>query len=208
MAAVRATALLMLVFSVRAVAQADGGTPLPRPAKAPVSAGVVKVPGPAPMKGLGSVKDEDEPLAPPPLKDGETALLRGLLWAFEPAPTEIRVIAIEDLGLLGDPRALNPLAQLVMDPNVNVQLAALRAIGSMQHPRSEAILANIVRHPSINERVKLAAIDALIFQNTVNSIAFLRQLARGTTFHPTLQSQARRVLLDLPSAEPIPGNAL
>jgi hypothetical protein len=163
------------------------------------------------MKALGNAKEEDDaPFAPkssPAELDG--ALLRAVLFAFEPAPTEIRIIAIEDLGLLGDPRSLNPLAQLVMDPNVNVQLAALRAIGAMQHPRSEAILANIVRHPLISERVKLAAIDALLFQNTSSSIAFLRQLSKGGAFHPVLQQQARNVLLDLPPpSTAAPGNSL
>jgi hypothetical protein len=206
MAAVRALAVAVGLFSTAAFAQADAGVPPFKP-KPSVVGGVIKIPGPSP-KGLGNVKEEDEPL-PVPRADADMGLLRGVLFAFEPAPTEIRVIAIEDLGLLGDPRSLNPLAQLVMDPNVTVQLAALRAIGAMQHPRAEAILANIVRHPSINERVKLSAIDALLFQNTATSIAFLQQLARGSSFHPTLQQQARRVLLDLPMpAQPPPGNSL
>jgi hypothetical protein len=208
MAAVRALAIAVGLFSTAAFAQADAGVPAPGRPKAAVTGGVVKVPGPA-LKGLGNVKEEDEPLPPPPKADADVGLLRGVLFAFEPAPTEIRVLAIEDLGLLGDPRALNPLAQLVMDPNVTVQLAALRAIGAMQHPRAEAILANIVRHPSINERVKMSAIDALLFQNTASSIAFLQQLSRGSSFHPTLQQQARRVLLDLPGpTPPPPGNSL
>jgi hypothetical protein len=195
-----------LVSSGSAFAQADAGTPAPKAAPKPaVAAGVIKIPSGA--KALGNVKEEDEPLA---LKsDADVGLLRGILYAFEPAPTEIRIIAIEDLGLLGDPRALNPLAQLVMDPNVNVELAALRAIGSIQHPRAEAILANIVRHPSIPERVKVAAIDALIFQNTATSIAFLNQLAKSTAFHPVLQQQARRAMLELPPPpRPPPGNSL
>jgi hypothetical protein len=213
MAAVRALTLATLALSAGAWAQVDGGTPaapLKPKVAAPLVAPTTPVTRPA-MKALGNAKEEDDaPLAPkssPAELDG--ALLRAVLFAFEPAPTEIRIIAIEDLGLLGDPRSLNPLAQLVMDPNVNVQMAALRAIGAMQHPRSEAILANIVRHPLISERVKLAAIDALLFQNTVSSIAFLRQLSRGGAFHPVLQQQARNVLLDLPpGSTAAPGNSL
>ncbi|MBK7860598.1 MAG: HEAT repeat domain-containing protein [Archangiaceae bacterium] len=178
------------------------------PAWAQVDAGVIKVPAApraakaAVQKGLGSAKeDDDEPAFKPSPKgaaDADAAVLRAILFAFEPAPTEIRVIAIEDLGILGDARVLNPLANLVMDPNPVVQAAALRAIGSIQHPRAEAILANIVRHPSLNERVKASAIDALLFQNTPSAVAFLAFLTRTTQIHPMLQQQARRVLQELP----------
>src|SRR4051812_13159775 len=84
-----------------------------------------------PSRGGRLSRDDDEPVkpvpaAPPTVNDADASLLRGLLYATEPAPTEIRVIAVEDLGLIGDPRALNPLAQLLMDPNPAVQAAALR----------------------------------------------------------------------------------
>ncbi len=201
MTTVRWLAAAVCVIPLGAWAQVDAGTPAPKP-KPPVAAAAASPR--SQNRGLGNAKDEDEPLAHGPIAfsrgDSDPALLRALLFAFEPAPTEIRVIAIEDLGILGDPRALNPLAQLVMDPNVTVQLAALRSISSIQHPRAEAILANIVRHPAINETVKLAAIDALLFQNTRASITFLQSLASSASFHPTLRQRARTVLLDLPPA--------
>lgn len=176
------------------------------PALAQVDAGVPKAPPKQPQKmskSIGSAKEDDEPEAPKaaaaqPVSDSDAGLLRALLYAFEPAPTEIRVIAIEDLGLLGDTRALNPLAQLVMDANPAVQQAAVRAIASIQHPRAEAILSNIVRHPSISEKVKIAAIDGLIFQNSTTSVQFLDFLSKWKGFHPALQQQARRVLSELP----------
>jgi HEAT repeat protein len=202
MTPVNRLAVLLTFFSLSAWAQVDAGT-----VKVPTPRAAAKAP---PMKGLGSAKEDDEPDVRPGPKaaagstaDADIAVLRAILYAFEPAPTEIRVIAIEDLGILGDARALNPLAQLVMDPNPVVQLAALRAIGSMQHPRAEAILANIVRHPSINEKVKMSAIDALLFQNSSSSFAFLSFLTRAGQFHPMLQQQARRALQELP-----PGRAL
>lgn len=176
------------------------------PALAQVDAGVPKAPPKQPQKmskSIGSAKEDDEPAAPKAaaaqrVSDSDAGLLRALLYAFEPAPTEIRVIAIEDLGLLGDTRALNPLAQLVMDANPAVQQAAVRAIASIQHPRAEAILSNIVRHPSISEKVKIAAIDGLIFQNSTTSVQFLDFLSKWKGFHPALQQQARRVLSELP----------
>jgi HEAT repeat protein len=194
---------LTLFVPSLALAQLDAGTIKVPPQKAPAKA--------APSKGLGSAKeDDDEPVKPAVaakpgggITDTDAGLLRAILYAFEPAPTEIRVIAIEDLGLLGDSRGLNPLAQLVMDPNPQVALAAVRAIASIQHPRAEAILSNIVRHPTLPEKVKLAAIESLVFQNSSSSVAFLSFLTRSNGFHPALQQQARRVLSELP-----PGRSL
>lgn len=199
MTLVKRLVLASLVLSLPALAQVDAGTPKPPLPKQPPKA--------APMtKTLGSGKEDDEPEPPKPataprsaMSDADGGLLRALLYAFEPAPTEIRVIAIEDLGILGDARALNPLAQLVMDPNPAVQQAALRSIAAIQHPRAEAILSNIVRHPSIGEKVKISAIDALVFQNSTSSVAFLSFLTRANQFHPVLQQQARRVLQELPA---------
>ena len=130
--------------------------------------------------------------------DADASLLKGLLFALDPGPTEIRVIAVEDLGLLGDTRALNPLAELLMDPNPAVQTAALRAIGSMRHPRAEEILSNVARHPTLPERLKLSAVDMVVFQNTNSAIAFLKQVSKGQQFNFTLQSAARKVLADVP----------
>jgi hypothetical protein len=162
---------------------------------------------PTKSKAIGSSR-EDEPDGPPvvmPAGDADIALMRGLLYALEPAPTEIRVIAVEDLGLLGDTRALNPLAQLLMDPNPAVQTAALRAIASMRHPRAEEILSNVARHPTLPERLKLSAIDLVLFQNTDTAIGFLRQISRSPTFSFNLQNAAKKVLTDVPTAR-VEGN--
>jgi HEAT repeat protein len=178
-----------LLVSLCAWAQVDAGT-----VKVPAPKGPPKVLGS--LKILGSAKEDDEPAkAAACCNDADAGLLHAVLYAFEPAPTEIRVIAIEDLGILGDPRALNPLAQLVMDPNPAVQMAAVRAIGAIQHPRAEAILANIVRHPSISERVKMLAIESVVFQNSATSMAFLDSLTRTSSqIHPILKQQAELVL--------------
>ena len=70
-----------------------------------------------PGVSLGNTKDDEEPkkaaLAP---ARPDVGLLRGLIFATEPNPMEVRIQAIEDLGLLGDPRALNVLAQMIFDP--------------------------------------------------------------------------------------------
>ncbi|MBS1151642.1 MAG: fruC [Myxococcaceae bacterium] len=164
---------------------------------------VVGVADAAPGKQKGaSLSEEDEPVAVKPAAAGphesDLALLRGLLWALEPAPTEIRVIAVEDLGLLGDPRALNPLAELLIDPNPAVQSAALKSIAALRYPRSEEILTNVARHPTLPERLKVSAVDAVLYQNTRSAIAFLKQVARSTTFTFNLQNAAKRALAEVP----------
>lgn len=194
MTLVKRLAVASLLVSSYAWAQVDGGMPKAAP----------KISAAKPSKSIGSAKEDDEPAAPKPttaakaVTDADTGLLKALLFAFEPAPTEIRIIAVEDLGLLGDARALNPLAQLVMDPNPAVQLAAVRAISAIQNPRAETILSRIVTHPMLSERVKLSAIESLLFQNSQTSVEFLTFLTRANGYHPVLQQQARRVLAELP----------
>ena len=162
--------------------------------------GCVCLAAPTKSQRLGSAHDDEDaqPLAPSPASDSDAGLLHGLLYALEPAPTEIRVIAVEDLGLLGDPRALNPLAELLMDPNPAVQNAALRAIASIRHPRAEEILSNVARHPTLPERLKLTAVNLVLYQNTDSAIVFLKQVARSTIFNFNLQNAAKTALADVP----------
>lgn len=152
---------------------------------------------------FGNTKDDEEPAArkadvatPGP----DVALLRGILFATEPNPLEVRTQAIEDLGLLGDARALNPLAQMVFDPNPAVWTAALRAIGAIRHPRAEEILSNIVRHPSLSEAHKLKALEYLPFQNTPSAIRFIASVQRTTTLPIGVQNLGRRIMLEIPLA--------
>lgn len=184
-------------------------TLVPQLARWPLVAGLLAAflasAAPAKQKSLGSPREDDEEPQPPKVaavrfSEPDLALLRALMWALEPAPTEIRVIAVEDLGLLGDPRALNPLAQLLIDPNPAVQLAALRSIATIRYPRSEEILTNVARHPNLPERLKLSAVDLVLFQNTPSAFGFLRQVARSNLFNLNLQNAARRALAEVPPA--------
>jgi HEAT repeats len=153
---------------------------------------------------LGGNRDEDYEELPPPalpesaLVPGEAALLRAALWAFEPAPREIRIQAIEDLGLLGDARLLNPLAHLVYDPDLSLQLAAVRAIRTIRHPRAEEILVNVVRHGTLPSALKQAALESLMFQNTRSALVFIWNVGNNPQWGATLYGTARRMLLDVP----------
>lgn len=150
---------------------------------------------------LGSVKDDDLPQAPARVATrsaaSDVALMRAVTWAFEPAPIEVRVQAIEDLGLLGDPRALNFLAQLALDPNPAFAKAGVRAVALIKHPRAEEILSNIIRHPTLPELLKLQAIQLLPMQGSDSAIRFLQQVTGGT-YPWSLQGAAHNLLLEVP----------
>lgn len=128
--------------------------------------------------------------------EADRALLRAITWAFEPAPEEIRVLAVEDLGLLADERALDVLAGLLLDPNPRIGFAALRAVRSIQAPRAEEILQNVVRVPRLNELAKEQALEALAFQRTPSAREFLESVRddREGRYGARLASHAKGVL--------------
>jgi HEAT repeat protein len=123
----------------------------------------------------------------------DPALLRALLWATEPAPEEIRTLAIEDLALLGDPRALGPLSALLWDPNPRVQQAAVRAVALIQHPRAEEILASVVRSARTPDALKLQALDGLLYQRTPSARATVEAASRDPKLPLAIQSAALNV---------------
>jgi hypothetical protein len=154
---------------------------------------------------IGSNKEEECPApraAAPGLPPADVALLRALAWAFEPAPLEVRVQAIEDLGLLGDVRALNALAQMCLDPNTAIARAAVRAVGAIRHPRAEEILTNIVKHPGLAEPTRTRALELLPFQNTWSSLRFIHYTASQPNPSAAVGLLAARLAGELP---PPPG---
>ncbi|MGQ0504833.1 MAG: HEAT repeat domain-containing protein [Myxococcaceae bacterium] len=154
----------------------------------------------SPRKGgvkLGSPKEEVDASGPTSSRDADLALLRGLLFALEPSPPEIRVQAMEDLALVGDPRALNLLAQLIFDGNPNVQLAAVKTVTKFQTPRAEEILCNVIRHPQVAEMLKVRAVEGLLFQRTASSLEMLEEVSKQPRYNSRLQTAARAALQDL-----------
>ncbi len=149
---------------------------------------------------IGDAKDDDLaiPIRLPAKGPSDLGLLKALMWAFEPLPPEPRVQAVENLGLLGDARALNALAHLVQDPNPSVALAALRAIGLIRHPRAEEILTNVIRHPTLGESVKVQAAALLVFQNTDSAVRFMKIISRTSGWSPRVQATLGVSLQDVP----------
>jgi hypothetical protein len=167
-----------------------------RPTPAPAAAPAPEAPPPsAPPLPAG-----DAPAAPPE----DTALLRALLWAARPAPEEVRAIAIEDVALLGDARALDALAALLWDPNPRIQQAALRAVALFQHPRAEEILGNVVRHPRMPDALKIQALNGLIFQRTPAARRAVQDAAVDARLTAPVQNAARTVATQWEAPPPAP----
>lgn len=155
----------------------------------------------APKKGpaaIGSAK-EDEPCPVAAASSSDTTYLRAMAWAFEPAPQEVRAQAIEDLGFLGDTRALNALAVLSLDANALISKAAIRAVGTMRHPRAEEILGNIVRHPTVSLTNRQFALSLIPFQNTATALRFVHFTARQVGGNADVTQLARSLAATLPS---------
>ncbi|RKH46785.1 HEAT repeat domain-containing protein [Corallococcus sp. AB049A] len=131
--------------------------------------------------------------APADPRAQDDSLLKGLLWAAEPAPEEIRALAIEDLALLGDTRALDPLAAFIWDPNPRIQQAALRAVALFQHRRAEEILGNVVRHPRLPDTLKIQALSGLLYQRTATARRVVQDVAADSRVGYAVQNAARSV---------------
>ncbi|MBL8914416.1 MAG: HEAT repeat domain-containing protein [Archangium sp.] len=156
----------------------------------------------APKKGpaaIGSAKEDEPCPVAISASAGDATYLRALAWAFEPAPQEVRAQAIEDLGFLGDTRALNALAVLSLDANALISKAAIRAVGTMRHPRAEEILGNIVRHPTVSLTNRQFALSLIPFQNTATALRFVHFTARQVGGNADVTQLARSLAATLPS---------
>ncbi|RJS17083.1 HEAT repeat domain-containing protein [Corallococcus sp. H22C18031201] len=183
--------LVAAALLVATIARAQQAPPAPASAPATKAA-----PRPAPARPVPApAAPATPPTASPelPATPAEGALLRGLLAAAEPAPEEIRAIAIEDLALLGDARALDPLAALIWDPNPRIQQAALRAVALFQHRRAEEILGNVVRHTKLPDALKIQALSGLIFQRTATARRTVQDVAADSRMGWAVQNAARTV---------------
>jgi HEAT repeat protein len=85
------------------------------------------------------------PAGAPPLvaapADADRALLAATSAAVEPAPLEVRVLAVEELGLLGDTRAVPLLRRLLIsESQPALQRAAVRALRALGTPEAVSVL--------------------------------------------------------------------
>jgi hypothetical protein len=157
-----------------------------------------------PASSLGSGREDPPPPPRPVATEADLAVLRAIGFLFEPAPREIRVIAVGDVALLGDPRGLDPLAHMILDPDPVVAQAAIEAVGRFRHPRAEQILSNVVRHDGLPVALKLAAVRALPFQDTPSSRELLSELSVSDRQAPPIRKTATDMIRLLGAGSPPP----
>lgn len=109
------------------------------------------------------------PAGLPPLvaapADADRALIAAIAAAVEPGPLEVRVLATEELGLLGDVRAV-PLVRriLLAEPQVALQRAAVRALRALGTAQAVSVLDEALKSGRLStegSREVLAALPYL-----------------------------------------------
>ncbi len=149
----------------------------------------------APRKSIGDAKEE----APCPDVWRDVQLLRALQWAWAPAPIAVRVQAIEDLGFLQDPRAIDALGAMAFDANQHVALAAVRAVAAIPHPRAEEVLGNVLRAPNLSPTLRVRALSLLPFQNTGSALRQVHAVTHQLGYPAEVLTTARRLAAQLPN---------
>lgn len=146
------------------------------------------------------------PLPPgmPPLvaapSDADRALISASAAAVGPGPLEVRVLAVEDLGLLGDPRAVPLLRRLLLTelqgPLQRAAVRALRALGSEAcvSVLDEALRTNRLTHEGAREL--LASLPYLRWE--MARAALVWAAANGSTYDLRAAAGAALARFDAP----------
>lgn len=78
--------------------------------------------------------------------EADRAFAAAVEEAVRPAPVEVRVWAVEDLGLLGDPRATMLLRRLLFsERHAAIQRAAVRALRALGNAEATQVLDEALR---------------------------------------------------------------
>ncbi|MGQ9678761.1 MAG: HEAT repeat domain-containing protein, partial [bacterium] len=98
----------------------------------------------------------------------------------------VRAISAEVLGTLGNPVAIDHIARLLFDPEVNLRIIAVRALGKIRHIRATEKLIRSLEDP-----------DSKVAGLTANQLELLGELAVEPVFtlltHPSAEVRARAI---------------
>ena len=94
-------------------------------------------------------------------KLGKKRDVRRLIKALKYPEVDIQKMAMIYLSVIGDPRAVEPLANVLMDENMHwkVRFAAASALGYFIHPQAIYLLAHALKDK--DEKVRLWVVKAL-----------------------------------------------
>ncbi|MBM4380427.1 MAG: HEAT repeat domain-containing protein [Deltaproteobacteria bacterium] len=149
-------------------------------------------------------------LGMPPLvaapSDADRALISASSAAVGPGPLEIRVLSVEELGLLGDPRAVPLLRRVLLTetqgPLQRAAVRALRALGSEAcvSVLDEALRTGRLTHEGARELI--ASLPYLRWEVARAALAWAA--ASGQTYELRAAAEAALARFDAP---PVPREA-
>lgn len=139
-----------------------------------------------------------DPSDAPPLvgapSDADRALIAASSAAVEPGPLEVRVLAVEDLGLLGDGRAVPLLRRLlVTEQHPALQRAAVKALRALGSPAAASVLDEALRTARLSLEGARELLSALPWLRWEQSRATL-QWAAASAALPELRAAAQAAL--------------
>ena len=139
-----------------------------------------------------------DPAGAPPLvaapSDADRALLAASSAAVEPAPLEVRVLAVEELGLLGDGRTIPLLRRLlVAEQHPALQRAAVKALRALGTPAAASVLDEALRTARLSVEGAREVVSALPWLRWEQSRATL-QWAAAHAASPELRAAAQAAL--------------
>lgn len=117
---------------------------------------------------------------------GSRATAVALAGLLDDQSADVRVATLKTLGEFAQPATTFPVLDLLLSHDARVEMAAIRALGQIRDPRALPALA--VRLESENYAASLAASEALVSMDTVDSVRAvlaravgLRQYAMGNS---------------------------
>ncbi len=126
----------------------------------------------------------------------------GLVAALDDASQGVRLLAIDALGQIGDPRAAAPLVALLDDKDDDVREAAVDALGQIGEPALETLREAYIASDSL--RVRLAVIAAGVAVGGDKAVGYLREALADPSTTEGLRVAILDAVQDLTGADSLP----
>jgi HEAT repeat protein len=128
--------------------------------------------------------------------------LEGLVAALDDASRSVRLLAIDALGQIGDPRAAVPLVALLDDKDDDVREAAVDALGQIGEPALEPLREAYLATDSL--RIRLAVIAAGVAVGGERAVGYLREALSDPSTTEELRVAMLDAVQDLTGADSLP----
>lgn len=126
----------------------------------------------------------------------------GLLAALDDPSPSVRLLAIDALGQIGDPRAVGALVALLDDKDDDVREAAVDALGEIGEPALEALREAYIASDSL--RLRLAVVAAAVAIGSEKAVGQLRAALADPSTSEELRVAMLDAVQDLTGADSLP----